>query len=103
MSQNNEFINWLVEYVPYYNKLEQEEKNELKYYYNEVEIWRKTEQDILKNALYHNTSGINYANDFEKAGANRVRAQNNLDIYLDELAIKYGIINSEEQKVNRGR
>lgn len=98
------FMNWIVDNVPYYDKLTQEEQKELSYLYKDVETWDKVWSNTLKLGMRPSAAGIDYSNDFEKAGANSIRATKNLNNYLESLAIKYGYKNKEENKtVSNGK
>ena len=95
---NSNFINWVVNNVPYYDQLTKEEQKELNYFYNEVEKWDEIWKNTLMLGLRPSAAGIDYSNDFEKAGAESIRATKNLNYYLESLAIKYGYKNEEENR-----
>ena len=87
--QEDKFKSWMIKEVPYFDKLSEEEINQLYECYFELKSSQKTLDNIYDLALNHNSAGIDFGNDFSKVMNKINRANRILKEKLDELNSKY--------------
>ena len=96
------FRDYMEKEVPGYNNLLDEKVvEELLNDYNKWETWKKTADVCMERGMNSN-SGINYANDFEKAMEKAAIEGNNFKRNIDDIKEIYGI-KSEDIKEGRQR
>lgn len=81
---NDKFVSWVSEKIPYCGDLEKDELGKLSELYQAVERNSEIERRTLANGL-NSKSGVDYANDFEKASRVRVSSQQALSDYITRL------------------
>ena len=96
--KNDNFKSWLIEVVPYFDKLTEGEINQLHDCYFEVESNKETLDNIYDLAFNKNSAGIDYGNDFSKVMNKINRANRLLKEKLEELNSKY---NNEDKSFSK--
>ena len=99
--EEEKFTNWMNENISYNNELTAEEINELKELYKKVDDYQKITSKIMDLALHHNTSGIDYGNDYQKALNELERANIRMDDYKKQLELSHCFQEEEKSEVSK--
>lgn len=86
---NRKFEEWGRNEVAFFDDLNQEEKEQLKNDYKDVDTWKKAYTTTMTRAI-DSSSGIDYSTDIEKVGERMANASDKLKATLSNLSEKHG-------------
>lgn len=96
--KREKFLRWASSTVKCLRKLDETELHTLKFYYENVESWKKVIDSTVSIAINNIGSETNYNNDLETRRKQSDIAFKNLQDYVRTLEEKYNL--TEEEKIN---
>ena len=89
--KREKFLRWASANVKCLRKMDPDEVQILRYYYENVESWKQVVESTFAMAINHLNSDIDYNNDLEKNRRQADIALEKLNDYVKSLEIKYDV------------